>query len=91
MKTHQRKGNSIILVLIIATALGAVVFSALKIVRHESKLNKRANLYHEARLASESLLQASFADLQRRFDSSVAFPKNELAPDRNPLVVPDEF
>jgi len=91
MKTQMRKGNTIMLVLIIATALGAIVFSALKIVRHESKLNKRASLYHEARLAAETLLQASFADLQSRFDESVAFPRNELAPDRNPLGVPDEF
>jgi len=91
MKTETRRGNMIFLVLIIATALGAVVFSTLDLVRHESRLNKRANLYHEARLASESLLQSSFADLQRRFDQNVAFPKNELAPDRNPLEVPSEF
>ncbi|GHB95248.1 hypothetical protein [Cerasicoccus arenae] len=91
MKNHHRHGNSIMLVLIIATALGAVVFAALRLVRHESSLNKRANLYHEARLASETLLQASFADLQNRFDSSVAFPKDELSPDKNPLGVPSEF
>lgn len=91
MKTIAHRGNSIMLVLIIATALGAVVFSALRVVRHESQLNKRANLYHEARLAAETLLQSSFADMQYRFDNSVAFPKNELSPDRNPLEVPSEF
>ncbi|MEO0795915.1 MAG: hypothetical protein AAFX93_12165 [Verrucomicrobiota bacterium] len=91
MKTSNRQGNTIILVLIIATALGAIVFSALRVVRHESRLNKRAYLYHEARLASETLLQASFADLQNRFDDAVAFPTNELAPTNNPLGVPTEF
>lgn len=91
MKNHYRRGNSVMLVLIIATALGAVVFSALRLVRHESSLNKRATLYHEARLAAESLLQSSFAELQDRFDSSVAFPRDELAPNRNPLGVPSEF
>jgi len=91
MKTHYRRGNSIMLVLIIATALGAVVFSALRLVRHESSLNKRANMYHEARLAAETLLQSSFAELQNRFDSRVAFPRDELSPDRNPLGVPSEF
>lgn len=91
MEKHHHRGNSVMLVLIIATALGAVVFSALRLVRHESSLNKRASLYHEARLASETLLQSSFAELQDRFDRRVAFPRDELAPNRNPLGVPDEF
>lgn len=87
----HRRGNTIILVLIIATVLAAVAFSTLQIVRQESRLNKRAALYHEARLAAETLLQSSFADLQGRFDNSVAFPVDELAPANNPLSVPDEF
>ncbi|WP_309399900.1 hypothetical protein [Cerasicoccus maritimus] len=91
MKIQSRRGNSIMLVLIIATALGAIVFSALRLVRHESSLNKRANMYHEARLAAETLLQASFAELQYRFDTRVAFPEDELAPQNNPLGVPTEF
>ncbi|WP_269541230.1 hypothetical protein [Cerasicoccus fimbriatus] len=91
MKTNRRPGNTIMLVLIIATALGAVVFAALRLVRHESSLNKRASMYHEARLAAETLLQASFADLQERFDNRVAFPVDELSPKKNPLGVPAEF
>ncbi|WP_309385963.1 hypothetical protein [Cerasicoccus frondis] len=91
MKSQRRHGNSIMLVLIIATALGGVVFSALRLVRHESTLNKRASMYHEARLAAETLLQASFAELQYRFDNRVAFPQDELAPENNPLGIPTEF
>lgn len=91
MLRPSKKGNTILLVLIVSTALGAAVFASLRLVRHESTLNKRAYLYHEARLGAETLLQASFADLQNRFENSVAFPKDELAPSNNPLSVPDEF
>lgn len=91
MNIKQRKGNTILLVLIISTALGAAVFATLKSVRHESSLNKRAYLYHEARFAAETLLQSSFADLHRRLTETIAFPVDELSPTRNPLSVPDEF
>lgn len=91
MKTKQRKGNTILLVLIIATALGAAVFATLRTVRHESSMNKRAYIYHEARFAAETLLQSSFADLHKRMTGTVAFPVDELAPTRNPLSVSNEF
>ncbi|WOO39953.1 hypothetical protein [Rubellicoccus peritrichatus] len=91
MNTKQRKGNTILLVLIISTALGAAVFATLRSVRHESSMNKRAYIYHEARFAAETLLQSSFADLHKRMTDSAAFPVDELSPTRNPLSVPGEF
>lgn len=91
MKKNKKNGNSILLVLIISTALGVAVYSTIDLVGTESRLNKSAYVYHEARLAAEALLQTSFADLNQRFETSVAFPIDELAPSNRPLEVPSEY
>jgi hypothetical protein len=88
---NRKKGSSIFVVIIISAALGVGVYSTLSVVQNEFRLNKRSALYHEARLATESILQQSMADLKRRFDRHSAFPIDTLMPQNAPLEIGNEF
>lgn len=90
MKNRQA-GTSVFIVLIIGTALSFAAYSALEYVMGEMKRNRKAYVYHEARQASEALIQSGFADLHTRFSTRSAFPVNSLSPTQNPLSVPSEF
>ena len=85
------RGSSLFVVVIIATALGIGVVSTLSLVQGEFQRNHKAEAYHEAKLAVESLLQSSMADLKSRFDRQTAFPVDSLAPSKNPLSISSEF
>jgi hypothetical protein len=90
--TEQRnQGSGIFLVLIIATALGIGIYSTLNLVQGEFLRNKKAAVYHEAKQAAESLIQASMADLKDRFEAQTSFTTDALSPTNNPLYISDEF
>ncbi len=91
LQTNRQQGSGVFVVLIIATALGIGVYSTLDLVSGEFQRNKKAYAHHEAKLAAESLLQASMADLRSRFENQSAFPIDSLSPTNNPLYISDEF
>lgn len=88
---HHKKGSSLFVVVIISAALGVGVYSTLALVQNGAQLNRKSAIYHEARLAAESILQQSMADLKRRFDVQTAFPVDSLRPEKNPLRISNEF
>lgn len=88
---HNKKGSTLMVVVIITAALAFGVYSTISLVETEFRLNKKSAVYHEARLAAETILQQSMADLKRRFDVQTAFPIDALSPSRNPLEVGNEF
>ncbi len=89
---HSKKqGNGLIVVLIILTAIAFGVYSISDLVTSESRLNKKNEVYVEAKQAVESLLQDSMADLQTRFQYSGGFSDDLLSPERNPLTVRENF
>ncbi|NQY32309.1 MAG: hypothetical protein HRT56_03975, partial [Coraliomargarita sp.] len=88
---NKKAGTSIFVVLIVGTAISLTAYSALDYVMGEMKRNKKAYIYHEARQASEALIQSGFADLHSRFSTRSAFPVDSLSPENNPLSIPAEF
>ncbi len=87
----RRRGSGLFVVLMMSAILGIGIYSVLDLTGTEFRANKKAAVYNEAKQASESLLQASIADLKTRFDRQTAFPVDALAPSRNPLYISDEF
>lgn len=88
---NNKTGSTLFAVVIISAALGVGVYSTLSLVQTELRLNRRAALHHEARLAAESLLQQSMADLKQRFDQRSSIPIDSLTPENNPLGISNEF
>lgn len=88
---QRQRGSTLILVILIATALSVGVFSALDIANSEFKKNKRAAIYTEAKHAAEAIMQAATADLRVRFERSTAFAVDSLSPSKNPLEIPSDF
>lgn len=87
----RKEGSILIIVLIIATALGIGAYSVLRLVNTEFRLNKRAAINNEAKQAAESLLQSSMADLKNRLENQTAFPIDYLSPSKSPLYISAEF
>ncbi|TVP75495.1 MAG: hypothetical protein EA353_13740 [Puniceicoccaceae bacterium] len=88
---HRQTGSSLFVVVIVAAALGVGVYSMLSLVQNEFRLTRQAAVYHEARLAAESILEQSMADLSRRLTGETAFPNDSLKPGNNPLRIGNEF
>lgn len=87
----SKQGSSLLLVLLIVTALTIGIVSVMQLAQSEFSLNKRAAVYNEAKQAAESLIQSSMADLKYRFDNQTAFPTDALAPSVSPLYISSEF
>ncbi len=90
---RRRKGSALAAVFIICTCVGMVAASTMKITVGERRLNSDAALLVEARNAAEAVVEYGFAELSKRFDSTMAFPSDILAPraGNDPLVLPASF
>ena len=87
----NKQGNGLFVVLIIVSAIAFGVYSVSDLISSEFRINKRAEAYHEARQAVESLIQSAVSDLHARFENSGMIPGNELSPANNPLSISDDF
>lgn len=89
----SKKGSALAAVFIIGTSVAMVAASTMKIAVGELRLNNDAALLVEARNAAEAVVEYGFADLSKRFDSTMAFPSDTLAPRAgcSPLTLPDSF
>lgn len=87
----KKQGNGLLVVLIIISALAFGVYSVFDLVNSEFRLNKRAELYNEAKQAAESLIQSGVADMHILLENASAIDQNIVAPTNNPLSVSDEF
>lgn len=87
----KNKGNGLLVVLIILTAIAFGVYSVLDLVNTESKLNRKAELYNEAKQAVEGLIQSGVADAHLRFENAAAIREDMLAPETSPLFISGEF
>ena len=87
----NKQGNGLFVVLIIVSAIAFGVYSVSDLINGELRMNKRAEAYHEARQAVESLIQSGIADLHARFENSTAILPDELSPARRPLSISDAF
>ncbi len=87
----SNKGNGLIVVLIILTALAFGVYSVSDLVNTEFRLNKKAELYNEAKQAAESIIQSGVAEAHMRFENASVLDEDLLAPSNNPLFISDEF
>ena len=91
-QAHRRKrGSALAAVLIICTCTALVAGSAMQTSTTERRLNHIAALNTEARNASEAVVDFGLAQLEFRFSSRNSFSTNELAPSKNPLILPDPF
>jgi hypothetical protein len=87
----RRKGSTVILVIIISTALSIGIFSVMGLVDSEFRSNKKAALHTEAKHAVEAMMHAGTADLRNRFESRTSFPVDGLNPSVEPLSIPSDF
>ncbi|MGB0744201.1 MAG: hypothetical protein ACPGSB_06715 [Opitutales bacterium] len=90
MKSNKT-GSGLFLMLIISSVLAVGIYSVLDLANTEFRLNKKATVFNEAKHASESLIQASMADLKQRFEKQTAFPIDALSPSNTPLYISNEF
>ena len=87
----KNKCNGLLVVLIILTAIGFGVYSVFDLVNTESRLNRKAELYNEAKQAVEGLIQSGVAEAHLRFENAAAIGEDMLAPATSPLFVSSEF
>ena len=87
----NNQGNGLFIVLIIVSAIAFGVYSVADLIKGELRMNKRAETYHEARQAVESLIQYAAADLHARCANSTRFPQDFLSPANRPLSISNDF
>ncbi|MFA5256907.1 MAG: hypothetical protein WC360_02045 [Opitutales bacterium] len=89
----RRRGSALAAVFIICTAVAFVAASTMQISVGEQRLNADAAMLMEARNAAEAVVEYGFSELSKRFDSTMAFPSDILAPKpgNDPLVLPPDF
>ncbi len=92
-KRGRRRGSALVTVFIISTCVALVAASAMSVATSERRINVEASLVLEARNAAEAVAEYGMADLAVRFDSTMAFDSDILAPKAggNPLTLPDSF
>jgi len=83
----RRRGNTLVTVLILTSFVFIVVGATLRTSLTERRINARHLLRHEARNASESLVEVGFAEAMGRFVRQPGLPTTEFL-DR-PLEVPN--
>ena len=83
----SQKGSALVSVLIIGVAFFIVIGVTLRWGVTEKMINKRHVLRHEAKNASESIVEYGFSEMVRKFTTSSSLPTNYLQ--ANPLVLTD--
>ena len=83
----SQKGSALVSVLIIGVAFFIVIGVTLRWGVTEKSINKRHVLRHEAKNASEAIVEYGFAEMVRKFTTSSALPINYLQ--TNPLLLTD--
>ncbi|WP_269523848.1 hypothetical protein [Coraliomargarita parva] len=86
MKLAQRRGSTLVLVVIFTSVLSVVAASLLSYGMSERRMNKSNILFTEARNASESMVEYGFSELKMRWLRQTSFSMNELR--ANPLIIP---
>ena len=83
----SQKGSALVSVLIIGVAFFIVIGVTLRWGVTEKMINKRHVLRHEAKNASESIVEYGFSEMVRKFTTSFSLPTNYLQ--ANPLLIAD--
>ena len=83
----SQKGSALVSVLIIGVAFFIVIGVTLRWGVTEKSINKRHVLRHEAKNASESIVEYGFSEMVRKFTTSSSLPTNYLQ--ANPLLLTD--
>jgi hypothetical protein len=83
----SQKGSALVSVLIIGVAFFIVIGVTLRWGVTEKSINKRHVMRHEAKNASESIVEYGFSEMVRKFTTSSSLPTNYLQ--ANPLAITD--
>lgn len=89
MRTFNRKGSTLVVVVILTTVMLTVVAATLRHSLTERRLNKRTELWLEARNSAEAVVEYGFAQLRHRFENNTNLPASSLSPTgATPLAIP---
>lgn len=84
-----RRGSVILTVLLIVLVLGLVAGVVTRWALVEKRINHRHEVWTHARYGAEAVVEHGFAELRRRFTTRTSLPADSLAPDKEPLGLPD--
>ncbi|OIO60912.1 MAG: hypothetical protein COZ46_03240 [Verrucomicrobia bacterium CG_4_10_14_3_um_filter_43_23] len=91
LKKNLKRGSTLLLTLLVTTALTLVLGSLLQWGVGEQKNNERHFLRLKLKNAVESIIEYGVADLRMRWENETIFPLNALAPSNNPINLPQSF
>jgi hypothetical protein len=84
-----RRGSVILTVLLVVLVLGLVAGVIMRWALVEKRINHRHEVWTHARYGAEAVVEHGFAELRRRFTTRTSLPADSLAPDKEPLGLPD--